>query len=500
VALVVVLTMVGGLWLATAANDLPYMHHPDEPVSLRVVDEMIEEGDPNPHFFTYPSLYFYLHAAAHLDGPLLGWLDGDESPPVTEVIGTTKTTTPSSVMVHRAVSVLMGVIAIVAVYATARLVTRRTGAALFAAAVMATSVTLGVNARLVTPDVVATALVACALWASVRLWLNPTWGAHVLAGAMVGLAASSKYNAAIVATTVVAAAALSPGLRGQVLCRLKKLVVSGVAAGAAFVLTTPYALLDRSVFLEHLRYQRNHYATGHPGMDGDSALWYARYLLSTESLLVIAAILGVGMALASARWRPVLLLATFPVVYGALAATQAVRNDRTILLLLPSLAVLAGLGGAAFVDRVASDERGSALSSSKLLRAGLVLGVVALIAQGARLVDRLNPPTTTWAASREWIEDNIAAGSSIYIEGYSPWVDPAAYELGSASYLIGVPALLEGDWSYLVVSDRAYSRFVDDPHRFPEYARAYQALFANTTIVATFEGEGPTISILQPRT
>ena len=49
------------------AADLPFMHHPDEPVNLRVIDRMIGHSDPNPRFFKYPSLFLYLHAALHLD-------------------------------------------------------------------------------------------------------------------------------------------------------------------------------------------------------------------------------------------------------------------------------------------------------------------------------------------------------------------------------------------------------------------------------------------------
>lgn len=496
-ALVLVLVTVGGLWLATVTKDLPYIHHPDEPVNLRFINGMIDDGDFNPHFFTYPSLFFYVQAAVHLEGPVLGWLGGDEVAPSTEVIGTTKTTTPGSVKVHRAVSVLMGLVTVAAVYATTGLLTKRTGVALFAAVVMATSVTLGVNARLITPDVLATALVTCTLWASVRLWLSPTWGSHVWAGAMVGLAASAKYNAAIVAVTVVAAAALSPGLRAQALSRVMKLATSGLVAGVTFLVTTPYSLLDRDEFLEGLRYQRDHYASGHPGMDGDAALWYARYLLSTETLLVMVAILGTGIALASKRWRPVLLVSAFPLIYGAFVASQAVRNDRTILLLLPSLAVLAGFGGAVLVERMAPEGLRLRLPPTKVTGVVLVLGAAALGAQAARLVDTLSPSTTTWAQSREWIQDNIPPGSSIHIEGYSPWVDLANYEVASTSYLIGVPHLLDGEWSYLVVSEWAHERFVNEPDRFPEYARAYRELFEQTQTIATFEGEGPTIRILQ---
>lgn len=499
-ALAILLVAVGSLWLATAARDLPYMHHPDEPVNLRVFNGMVEDGDLNPHFFIYPSLFVYVHAAVHLDGPILGWLGGDEDAPFTEVRGTTHTTTPSSVTVHRAVSVVMGLVTVVAVYGTTRLLTRRMVPALFAAAVMATSVTLGVNARLVTPDVVATALVACVLWASVQLWLRPTWGSHVLAGTMVGLSASSKYNAAIVAVTVVAAASLSAGLRGDSPSRALKLGASGLAAGTAFLVTTPYALLDRSTFLEQLRYQRQHYASGHPGMDGDAARWYAGYLLSTETLLIVVAALGLAVTVVWGRWRPGILLSAFPLVYGAFVAGQAVRNDRTILLVLPHLAVLAAFGGAVALERFAPDGLRSSIPLRNLTAGVVVLAVTALAVQGARLVARLNPPPTTYSQAREWIEGNVAAGSSVYIESYSPWVDPDVYEVGSANYLIGVSDLLAGDWSYLVASETAYSRFVDNPDRFPEYARRYEALFEQTRTVVRFEGEGPMISILQPRT
>ncbi|HYZ38531.1 MAG TPA: hypothetical protein VE673_17760, partial [Pseudonocardiaceae bacterium] len=43
------------------------------------------------------------------------------------------------------------------------------------------------------------------------------------------------------------------------------------------------------------------------------------------------------------RWGIAVVLASFPVVYSAVVAMQAVRNDRTIMLGLPPLAVLGAL-------------------------------------------------------------------------------------------------------------------------------------------------------------
>jgi hypothetical protein len=51
----------------------------------------------------------------------------------------------------------------------------------------------------------------------------------------------------------------------------------------------------------------------------------------------------------------------------------------------------------------------------------------------------------------------------------------------------------------LVVSEAAYGRFFDEPRRFSRQVRAYRPLFEQTRTIATFNGDGPTIHILQPR-
>ena len=45
---------------------LPYLEHPDEPFWIFAVLKMVKTGDPNPHDFIYPSLYYYLNALIYL--------------------------------------------------------------------------------------------------------------------------------------------------------------------------------------------------------------------------------------------------------------------------------------------------------------------------------------------------------------------------------------------------------------------------------------------------
>src|SRR4051812_22505234 len=64
--LLLLLLFLGGLVVRVIALDwgLPYVEHIDEPALVQTVVQMVHDGDPNPHTFLYPSLIFYLLAAA----------------------------------------------------------------------------------------------------------------------------------------------------------------------------------------------------------------------------------------------------------------------------------------------------------------------------------------------------------------------------------------------------------------------------------------------------
>src|SRR5215218_5060886 len=57
--LLAVLTTALGVRVWGVTAHLPFVHHPDEPTNLRVIGTIVG-GDPNPHFFNYPSLFLYL--------------------------------------------------------------------------------------------------------------------------------------------------------------------------------------------------------------------------------------------------------------------------------------------------------------------------------------------------------------------------------------------------------------------------------------------------------
>ena len=197
------------LRLVGLTADLPYMHHPDEPVNLRVIDTMVATGDPNPHFFNYPSLFFYLHAAFHLDGPLLGWIPGlAERAPVSTLMGVSYDPTTGAVMVHRSLTVALGILVVLVGWVTARRVTNGVLPAAVTATLLALSPTLITHSRFITPDMPTALLIAVAVLASLHLLQSGSWLAYAVSGLAVGLATSMKYTAVLVAVPVIVAALL----------------------------------------------------------------------------------------------------------------------------------------------------------------------------------------------------------------------------------------------------------------------------------------------------
>ena len=115
-ALGVLLVVVGAFWVSNVRQELPYLHHPDEPANLHVVNRMVIKRDTNPHFFNYPSLFLYVQAAVHPEGPLLGWLGEAEAPPQVQVMGSARSDYAGSVVVHRLVTVVFGLVTICLLY------------------------------------------------------------------------------------------------------------------------------------------------------------------------------------------------------------------------------------------------------------------------------------------------------------------------------------------------------------------------------------------------
>ena len=295
---------------------LPYLYHPDEPGYVAIAQHIVKTGDLNPHFFNYPTLFFYLNALAYLPfyavGKVLGLFHtvADIPAPILLVGGDGMTPLPATFWLGRLLTLTFGSSAVVLVFLVGRQLfgSRRVG--LLAALLLALSPTNVTHSRYITPDTFVVFFAVFSLWAAVQVYQRGRLRDYLLAGVMAGLTAATKYNGALILVCLVAAHFLRAGWRGW---RDRRLYLAGAVSALAFVFATPFAILDPTKFMADLSLEARHYATGHAGGEGNAALWYVTYLWQAEGLTALLAL----TALARGLWmrsKPVILAAAFPAV------------------------------------------------------------------------------------------------------------------------------------------------------------------------------------------
>lgn len=471
--------------------DLPYVLHPDEPAVIRISRDIFATGDLNPHFFEYPSLIFYTNALVYtplyLSGRLTGAFDSrDDIVPLDSLaMGAVKTRQPAAVLLNRGLSLVVGLGTVVLLYATGRVLYDRASVGLVAALLLAVWPQHAYHSRVVTTDAMVTFFVVLAfLMAALIFRRGQTWH-YVGAGLAVGLAAGTKYNGGMIALAVPLAHFLRAGWGGW---RDARLYASGVVALLAFLLTTPYAILDFPAFSAAFFVVTEHYGTGHAGMEGDTLAWYTAFLWTSTTVTPLLAVAQIGRGLWQ-RSKPTLLLAAYPVAYFLFIIRFEVRNDRTILPIVPFLFLLAAV---ALVDLAALARR----VPGRAARGGLAAVLVALV--GAMIVyptgtalrnNRLLAQEPSQVTAANWISANLEPGARVAIESYAPYLDPAVFDVTVLNNLAENPTQWYGGqgFDYLIAGNGMYGRYVNDPQRYPDEAQRYEQIFERYELVRAFE-------------
>lgn len=463
------------------AYDLPYVYHPDEPAMIQRSLHMLKTGDLNPHFFHWPSLPFYLNALAYvpyylLGRQLVGFKSPEDIPSLRQLtMGVVYSPMPTTVLLGRLVTVGFGVGCVALVYLIGRRLTGVRSVSLLAALLVALSPTCVSHSRWATPDTFAAFFALAASYMSLLLFQEGKTWQYVLAGVCVGLAASSKYNAALVLVALLVAHFFRHGWTGF---RSRDLYLALAASGSAFLLTTPFALLDFPKFWTDLSFDRAHYSTGHAGMEGDSLRWYLSYLLRVSgpaSILAGIAIIGAFMS----RSKILLLAASFPIVYFLTVSQLNVRNERTILIVIPFMFLLAAILLLELFRRATKLQRKSSVLVSILLLLALLALSVGIPAYNTVQAGLKLSLVDSRETARIWIQDNLTPGTQVAIESYSPFVDPRQFSV------LGVGRIPEysPDWyveqgfEYLIFSSGMYGRFFADRGRYAAEVALYEGFF-----------------------
>ena len=497
--------------------------------------------DPNPHFFKYPSLTIDLQVLAI--GLVRAWLALTGQARSALEVRAVYTMDPTPFYVAgRTVTTVLGALTVWPAFAIAKRA-GGAGAAVIAGLLVALSVPLIEKAQVIEVDVpvalFVTLAVACALRLAEPASARPMRGA-LAAGAAAGLAASTKYPGAIALVPVLFAVVLRAradrgfGLRAAVQAAL--CVVAAFAA--AFLITSPFVVLDYVTFLHQIAEEREHMSLGQFGAGG-GATWayYARAWFGSllGPALGAAAAAGLVYFAAARRERWALLTASCVFPFLIVLSTWAMQADRYLIAILP-LAQVAGAvtlvllaGWALALLRPAS--RNAHAQARARVPWAIILGLAALLVvldvpEWSMHARRLGPDSR--ALAQRWVEQNVAPGSLIALEPYGPsLVSPIALsgvdrelltELrrrGFAPPLYGVlpiamfqvgaersaalydPALYRSV-DLWIVSASVRDRYRTDPALFRPQLAFYDTLAAHWPLLATFApptGTGAPIAI-----
>jgi hypothetical protein len=436
-----VLVLVGALVIRLIGirGAFPYVYNPDEPLNMNAVRQMVGSRTLNPHYFDYPSLFFDVQAAVH--GAYIELLhSGHETTLIASerVVGSVLLRDQSAWLLGRLVTVVLGVALVGCAMWLCRLLTEKRSTMIVAGVLVAANPILVRNSRWISPDMLAGLTATAAVAASVIVARNPSTRNYVLAGVAVGLSASAKYNVVVVGVALITAHVIA---RRTVGADHRKLIGAGLGALGAFLVTTPYALLDWHDFWSGVSLVVRSYNTGHLGSQGDSLMTNLRWLWSACGpflLLPVAAVLS--------RSRKLLLIpGVFVVVYFAVVGAPVVRFERNLVPLLPSLLVLAALGVQEIYDRVRGWDMKFALPLIAALFAVVMVWVASLDVRDAAAA--LRDPR---AGARAWVQSHVAAGGKVVVDGYGPWVSPRRYQVYAAIPNLNRPI---GSWIELANPD-----------------------------------------------
>lgn len=407
-------------------------------------------------------------------------------------MGSVKTNQPNLFLLTRSISVCFGLGCIALSYLIPDKLKKYNIISFYSSVAVACCPTIVTLSRTITPDIFATFFILLSIYMSIHLLEDGRVRNYILAGLFVGFAASCKYNAVLVGITIPIAHFLRVGIKGWKDLNLFKAALFSLIG---FLITTPYAYKERTLFLFQLQYEATHYSTGHPGMEGNTLLWYLNYLWENLNFLFVFALLQIGIG-----WyrkdKGTILFSSFFILYFGFISTFVVRNDRTILPAIPPILILSGF----FFETVFNWSLNSFSKIPKISKWALhalpFLFVLPLIFNSI-VIDRGLYNLYAKKEAIEWIPKNIPEGSKIALERYSPFINPEKYSISALSRLIENDPewYIKNRFEFIIASKSSYERYYKDQNRYRKEIQKYDEIFKTFILYKTFIDEKDEIRI-----
>jgi hypothetical protein len=493
-ALLAIVSLGLGLRMWTIGGGVPHNVEDDEPVIMEKALHMMKSGDLNPHFFDYGGFTIYLHLGVATAKFITGSMNKEWSSLDNVWEG-------DFYLWTRGATALLGTLLIYVMYRVG--LRWGTGVALFTALLVAVHPHLVRLSHFALTDIPLALFVALTLLLSLLATEDGRARWFFAAGATAGLAAATKYSGAVALLTPLAAAALSPTVR----FRSAAVMAASSAALGAFLLVSPYSLLDMPAFLNSFGALAQHYNAPRPAMEvADQYLTYTRNGFGFGSggwnLLgwpaVWLAIAGLIWAVVEARSRLQLsgaaVILVFPIAYFWLISHQSLVFARYALPLVPALC----LGIAVALARLRTR-----IPWRPAYGLALILVAIPPTVQAISF-DLSHGKVGTEELVARWLEHNVKPGDRIVVETPRIRLRPE-FPSEYTPRLIheSLESYQEHGVKYLVASSEKFAPTTVGNGMPSRDAASYQRLFASTDLVQMIQRgpdhPGPNFTIFKVR-
>lgn len=357
VGIIILLSIPFLVLVVSGLRGIDFGNHVDEFKQILLVKQAVNKGIVLPGWYHYPSTTYWLslstiapHVAGASQNPGFRWKLIREH---------LKNFVLDGKAFHLQVrKVFLVVSALTLVWLPlAILVWRRPWyEALVASSILGFSWEIGYHVRWIAPDGVLMQFGALTiLLVALAVERTRQWPWLWLAAIAAGFGAGTKYPGGLLLLPVLIPAFqarypfTSRAKFGLLVVGLVALFVTG------YLITTPGTVLETQAFLNDVRYEIDHYQTGHegrfinPGFEHlyRITVYYSQVLFSRFTpislLLFGMAILG-GFAILREEKKTAVLILSFPVLYTLYFSFQRIMSPRNYLVVAPFLAILAARG------------------------------------------------------------------------------------------------------------------------------------------------------------
>ena len=489
-----------GIWFG-----YPLRVHPDEPFIVNSALNMMKSHSLHPNTFLYPSLNIYLQAVTYCALNIYNFIAGYSIKDIAII---------DYCLAGRTITVLLSVATIYITYEIGKRLLNET-IGILAAFFVCTSHLHLANSYTITVDSPVAFWTSLSMLMAVQIYkYGEKKNYYLLAGIFAGFAVSSKYTAIFAILPMVIAHIYrvkkklpKDWIDGNLICGL-------IVVPVAFIITTPYAVLDMEGFIKALEFQRREYDYGHAGFEssGNSSLLLYLSSLSKEGYGIVPtmfACIGLIWLLIKDHWKALIII-IFPFALVLFVGQYKTFFMRNVVAVIPFIAILTGV--AIYNIAKVIIQKTVICSTSKNYNL-IIMTIIAVITIGVsyastnKSINELRKKTlsdTRWVATR-WILANFTTKLKIAREYYTPPIEEY-----STNYLVtkfGIGDVVEpgkkdvlANQDYVILSSHVYDRFINYPKKYPAMAERYNKFFKDHELVKEFLPDwqmtgGPTIRI-----